>query len=152
MAMWTLILPAIDVDKSSLSGYVFLLRNNVLSWKALPSTSNRPLNHWGRICCPYKSHQGRSIWLKVLLKDFGIVQKSIQIFCDNQSTVYLSKNNQFHDTTKHIDVITLFVKRLRKEKWKWWKFTHPRMPMTCWPNLLQNRTYNTVGFIQPEMA
>ena len=33
-----------------------------------------------------------AIWLKGFLKDFGISQKFVKIYCDNQSIIHLSKN------------------------------------------------------------
>ena len=50
------------------------------------------------------------IWLKGLLKDYGINQRTIKIYCDNQSAIHLSKNQQFHNRTKHIDIRFHFVR------------------------------------------
>ena len=51
-----------------------------------------------------------AIWLKGLLKDFGLSQKSVKIYCDNQSTIHLSKNQQYHSRTKHIDIKFHFIR------------------------------------------
>jgi len=45
-----------------------------------------------------------AIWLRGLLKDFGYEQETVEIFCDSQSAIALSKNNVHHDRTKHIDI------------------------------------------------
>lgn len=50
------------------------------------------------------------IWLKGLLHDFGVKQTTVRIFCDNQSTIFLTKNPQFNNRTKHIDIKFHFVR------------------------------------------
>ena len=32
------------------------------------------------------------IWLKNLLTDLGVIKKNIEVFCDNQSTIFPEKN------------------------------------------------------------
>ncbi|KAA0066627.1 Aspartyl-tRNA synthetase [Cucumis melo var. makuwa] len=51
-----------------------------------------------------------AIWLKGLMKDFGISKKPVKIFCDNQSTIHLCKNLQHHSRTKHIDIKFHFIR------------------------------------------
>lgn len=57
------------------------------------------------------------VWLKGLLKDFGHEQQQVKIYCDNQSAIYLTKNQQFHNRTKRIDIKFHYV-REQIEKWK----------------------------------
>lgn len=49
------------------------------------------------------------MWLKTLLNDFSFDRKTIRIYCDNESTIYLSKSHQFHNKIKHIDIKYHFV-------------------------------------------
>ncbi|KAG7556913.1 Integrase catalytic core [Arabidopsis suecica] len=43
-------------------------------------------------------------WLKALLKDFGIEQKTpITFHCDNQAAIHIATNPVFHERTKHIE-------------------------------------------------
>ncbi|CAA7052282.1 unnamed protein product [Microthlaspi erraticum] len=51
-----------------------------------------------------------AVWLKGLMKEFGYDQKSVEIFCDSQSAIALSKNNVHHERTKHIDVKYHFIR------------------------------------------
>jgi hypothetical protein len=52
-----------------------------------------------------------AIWLKRLLTEIGNNgDKPIPILCDNDSTIKLVKNNQFHQRTKHIEVRHYFVR------------------------------------------
>ena len=50
-----------------------------------------------------------AIWLHGLVKDLGIYQEHVSIFCDSQSAIYLAKNQVHHSQTKHIDVRFHFV-------------------------------------------
>ena len=43
-----------------------------------------------------------SIWLKGLLEDFGFSHGAVKIWCNSQSAICLSKNNVFHERTKHV--------------------------------------------------
>lgn len=36
----------------------------------------------------------------------------ITVFCDNQISVHLAKNNVYHERSKHIDVILHFVREI----------------------------------------
>lgn len=50
------------------------------------------------------------IWLKCLLEELGFKQESINILCDNLSAIHFSKNQQFYDMSKHIDVKLQFIR------------------------------------------
>ena len=41
-----------------------------------------------------------AIWLRGLLEELGISQKSVTIHCDSMSAIYLAKNQVFHARTK----------------------------------------------------
>lgn len=59
------------------------------------------------------------VYLKRLLSHMGFqkyVESPIQVFCDNQSAIQLSKNAVFHKRSKHIDVSYHFVRDLVKQK------------------------------------
>lgn len=45
------------------------------------------------------------LWLKVFLEEFGVHQEQVVMFCDSQSTKYLTKNKGYHEKIKYIDVI-----------------------------------------------
>ena len=45
-----------------------------------------------------------SLWLIGLVKELGIQQDGVQLYCDSQSAIYLAKNQVHHAKTKHIDV------------------------------------------------
>ena len=45
-----------------------------------------------------------SLWLTGLVKELGIQQSGVQLYCDSQSAIYLAKNQVYHARTKHIDM------------------------------------------------
>ena len=77
-----------DLDKKmSLIGYCFLIGGNLLSWKP----SLQPMVVLSSIEVEYIALLEaikEAIWLKGLLKSFGLSQKSVKIYCDNQSTAH----------------------------------------------------------------
>jgi hypothetical protein len=44
------------------------------------------------------------IWLKGLYAEFCEDTSCITLFCDSQSAIYLTKDQMFHERTKHIDI------------------------------------------------
>ena len=89
-----------DGDKGrSLTWYVFLYGPNLISWKAtLQSIVALSTIEAQYIALSEAVNEG--IWLK----GFWNEQSIVKIYCDNQSTIHLSKNLQFHSRTKHINV------------------------------------------------
>jgi hypothetical protein len=52
-----------------------------------------------------------AIWLRALIGElYKPVTESTQVHCDNQSAIALSKDNQFHERTKHIDLRYHFIR------------------------------------------
>jgi len=45
-----------------------------------------------------------SVWLKGLFAELCGVDSCIGLFCDSQSAICLTKDQMFHERTKHIDV------------------------------------------------
>ncbi|OAE25191.1 hypothetical protein AXG93_925s1020 [Marchantia polymorpha subsp. ruderalis] len=93
-----------DLDKRrSLTGYVFTLFGCALSWKA----HLQPIVALSTTDAEYiATMEGmkESLWLKGLIGELGIVQNEVELFCDNQSAIHLTKNQMFHEKTKHIDI------------------------------------------------
>ena len=51
-----------------------------------------------------------ALWLSGLVRELKLEQKAITVFCDNQSALQLSKNQVFHERTKHIDIKVHFIR------------------------------------------
>jgi hypothetical protein len=45
-----------------------------------------------------------ALWLIGLVKELGIQQVGVPLYCDSQSAIYLAKIQVYHARTKHIDV------------------------------------------------
>jgi len=102
-------------DWKSTSGYVFLLAGGAVSWasKKQPvvtlSTTEAEYIVAASCACQY-------IWLMKLLKKLGHKGKDGSImYCDNSSTIQLSKHSVFHGKSKHIDVKFHFLRDLVNE-------------------------------------
>ncbi|CAA7016274.1 unnamed protein product [Microthlaspi erraticum] len=99
-----------DLDRRrSISGYVFTVGGNVVSWRsslqrvaALSTTEAEYISLTEAV--------KEAIWLKGLLADFGLKHGAVKVWCDSQSAICLSKNNVFHERTKHIAVKYHFIR------------------------------------------
>ncbi|CAA7042283.1 unnamed protein product [Microthlaspi erraticum] len=101
---------AADLDKRrSISGYVFTVGGNVVSWKSnLQRVAALSTTEAEYIALTEAVKEG--IWLRGLLQDFGFKQEAVKVWCDSQSAICLSKNNLFHERTKHIAVKYYFIR------------------------------------------
>ncbi|KAI3462422.1 hypothetical protein Pfo_019085 [Paulownia fortunei] len=77
-------------DRKNTSGGCFFLGNNLITWN----------------CC------SQLLWMKQILTGYGIVQTSVNVFCDNLSAINISKNPVQHSRTKHIDIRHHFIREL----------------------------------------
>jgi hypothetical protein len=51
-------------------------------------------------------------WLRWLLQDMGVIVEGITtLYCGNQSAIHITKNPEFHERTKHIDIDYHFTHR-----------------------------------------
>ena len=101
---------AADLDKRrSLTGYVFTLGGNLVSWKST-------LQHVVALSTTEAEYIAlteaikEAIWIKGIINELGIKSSSVKLYCDSQSAIHLSKNTMFHERTKHIDVRLHFVR------------------------------------------
>lgn len=99
-----------DLDKRrSLTGYVFTIGDCAVSWKAhlhdvvaLSTTEAEYMT----ICEASKE----SVWLKGLFAEIAGVDSCINLFCDSQRAIYLTKDQMFHERTKYIEVKYNYVR------------------------------------------
>ena len=54
--------------------------------------------------------------MKKLLSDYGISQDTMVVYCDNSSTIDISKNLVQHSKTKHIEIKYHFIRDLVEGK------------------------------------
>ena len=105
-----------DLDeRRSLTGYVFQLCGSCVSWKATLQ-SVVALSTTEAEFMSLTEAVKEAIWLHGFLGDLAVEQVDRVVFCDNQSAIYLAKDEKFHERTKHIDVRNFFIQFHVKNK------------------------------------
>ena len=56
------------------------------------------------------------LWIKQMLRGYGIDQWTMVVFCDNTGIINISKNHVLHSRTKHIDIRHHFILDLVEDK------------------------------------
>ena len=87
-----------------------VVRGNLVTWKSKKQTVVSRFSVEAEYCA--MTHTTcELIWLKTLLKGFGITcTNPIPMHCDNQVTIHIASNPVFHEWTKHVEVDCHFVK------------------------------------------
>ena len=102
-------------DRKSTSGGCFYHGNNLVSWMSKKqnfvslSTAEAEYIAAGSCCT-------QLLWMKKLLHDYGILQDTICVFCDNASAINLSKNLVQHSKSKNIEIRYHFFRDLVEDK------------------------------------
>ena len=102
-------------DFKSTSGYVFNIGSGAVSWAskkqdvvALSTTEAEYISLSVASC--------QALWLRNVLHELKCPQeKGTIMFCDNQSSISLSKNPVFHGRSKHINIKYHFIRELIKD-------------------------------------
>ena len=99
-----------DLDKRrSLSGYVFTVGGNTVSWKS-------SLQHVVALSTTEAEYIAitdavkEAMWLGGFLEELGFEQGKLVVNCDSQSAIHLTKNTMYHERTKHIDIRLHFIR------------------------------------------
>jgi hypothetical protein len=98
-------------DGRSTGGYIFLVGQGPVSW----SSRRQPIVALSTTEAEYiqaTETAKESVWLKSLLQGFGVKIGAVQLFGDNRSSIALSKNDEFHARTKHINVKYHYIRSL----------------------------------------
>lgn len=102
-------------DRKSTSGYAFLLSSGAVAWSSkkqpVVSLSTTEAEFIAAASC---ACQG--IWMTRILEWLGVEQGCTDIFCDNVSTIKLSRNPVMHGRSKHIDIRFHFLRDLAMEE------------------------------------
>lgn len=102
-------------DRKSTTGYVFMFGSAVVSW----SSKKQPIVTLSTIEAEFVALTAcacQAIWLKRVLEELHFKQDGATvIYCDNDSTIKLSKNPVLYGRTKHIDVRLHFLRDYTKE-------------------------------------
>jgi hypothetical protein len=103
---------AVDLDKRrSLTGYVFTVGGCAVSWRAtlqdVPAQSTTEAEYMA-----ISEACKEAVWLKGLFAELCGDDSCIKLFCDSQSAIYLTKDQMFHERTKHIDIKYHYVRHV----------------------------------------
>lgn len=102
-------------DRKSTSGYAFMMSSGAVAW----SSKKQPIVTLSTTEAEYVAAAAcacQAIWMKMVLKRLGCNgDECTTIFCDNSSTIKLSKNPVMHKRSKHIAVRFHFLRDLCNE-------------------------------------
>ena len=98
-------------DRRSSQGYCFTLGSGMISWRATRSPAVALSS------CEAELYGGAAaaqelMWLKRLLSELGHSQDRPTLWCDNSSTVQLTKDPVFSGRSKHIEARYFFIREL----------------------------------------
>ncbi|KAH9780167.1 hypothetical protein KPL71_007985 [Citrus sinensis] len=102
-------------DRKSIIRGCFYLGNNLVSWHSKKqnsislSTAEAEYIAAGSCCT-------QLLWMKQMLVDYGMVEDTLTVFCDNTSAINISKNLVQYSRTKHIDIRHHFIRDLDENK------------------------------------
>lgn len=103
-------------DRKSTFGFVFMLSSGAVSW----SSKKQPVVTLSTTEAEFiaaASSACQAVWLRRILQQLNHEpRKSTTIYCDNSSTIKLSKNPVMHGRSKHIDVRFHFLRELTKDE------------------------------------
>lgn len=93
---------ACQLTRRSLTGYIVMLGNSIVSWK----TKKQHTVYMSSAESEYRSMAmtcQELTWTKALLTSLGFPQtRPMSLFCDNQAALHIAVNPVFHERTKHI--------------------------------------------------
>ncbi|KAG8484888.1 hypothetical protein CXB51_021392 [Gossypium anomalum] len=99
-----------DLDRRrSLTGYVFTIGGCAISWKATLQTTVALSTTEAEYIAITEACK-EAIWLKGLFSELNEDLQISTVFCDCQNAIFLTKDQMFHERTKHIDVRYHFVR------------------------------------------
>nr|GEU45653.1 hypothetical protein [Tanacetum cinerariifolium] len=99
-------------DSRSQSGWVFLLNGGAVTWKGSKQDTVADFTCEFEYIAACEASK-EAIWMKNFIGDLGVVptvQDPIEILCDNESAVALTKEPKDHGKSKHIERKYYFVR------------------------------------------
>jgi hypothetical protein len=98
-------------DRRSSQGYGFRLGSGLISWRSTRSSSIALSSCEAELYAGTMAAQ-EARWLCFLLAELGFPQQPPTLWCDNQSTIALTKDPVFHNRSKHIQIRDFFIRDL----------------------------------------
>ena len=101
-----------DVDtRRSTSGYAFMMNGGCISWRSKKQRTVALSSTEAEYMARFEATK-EAVWLKMFLGELGEMasDEAIKMYEDNQGSIALAKNPEFHKRTKHIDIRYHFVR------------------------------------------
>ncbi|CAI7783029.1 unnamed protein product [Closterium sp. NIES-53] len=98
-------------DRRSSQGYGFSLGSGLISWRSTRSSAITLSSCEAELYAATMAAQ-EARWLTFLLEELGAPQLCPTIWCDNASTIHLTKDAVFHGRPKHIELHHFFIRDL----------------------------------------
>ena len=96
-------------DRKSTSGYLFLISGGAVSWRSKKQTCVALSTAEAEYIALASAAQ-EATWIRQLTAVLeNRPQETVTVFEDNQSTICMEKNPQFHGRSKHISIKYHFV-------------------------------------------
>ncbi|KAE8266961.1 hypothetical protein A4X09_0g5390 [Tilletia walkeri] len=102
-------------DRKSTSGFAIMMAGGAVTWGAKKQTAVAFSTTEAEYVAAGLAGR-ETIALTALLRDVGKLIDGIEIFCDNQAAISVSKNPVLHSRTKHIDIAHHWLKRKRTQQ------------------------------------
>ena len=101
-----------DLDRRrSLTGYIFSIGGCAVSWKATLQPTVALSTTEAEFMAATEAVK-EAMWLRGLHGELSMGRKETIVYCDSQSAIHLTKDQMFHDRTKHIDVKYHFIREV----------------------------------------
>ena len=108
----------VDSCKST-SGYIFKLADGAVSWRSAKQTLTATSTMESEFVSCFEA-RSYGVWLKSFISKLRIVDsisRSLKLYYDNSTTVFMAKNNKSGSRSKHIDIKYLVIReRVKEEK------------------------------------
>ena len=102
-------------DKKSISGYVFLSSGGAITWGS-KKQATIALSSTEAEYVTLSEAAREAMWLRHLYGELGFIQKEpILLLGDNDGSISMAKNPQFHKRTKHVELRWQWVRDLTND-------------------------------------
>jgi hypothetical protein len=114
-------------DRKSVTGYSFMIGNAAVSWKS-KKQSTVALSTVESEYMALSECMKEALWIRQFLAELlqELVNNVVTIYSDNQGSIALSKNPEYHSRTKHIDMrhhLQVMLQFLIVQQKIWWQIS-----------------------------
>ncbi|XP_058761388.1 secreted RxLR effector protein 161-like [Vicia villosa] len=102
-------------DRKSTSRGCFFIGNNLISWFSEKQNCVSLSTAEAEYIAAGSSYS-QLAWMKQMLTEYNVKQDVMTLFCDNLSSINISKNPIQHSRTRHIDIRHHFIREQVEDK------------------------------------